>query len=121
AYPASSAMEGYAQIDGDGWVLRTAEKEIISRTAAAGLYYFMQGSDFVAAAIQMLAISSNGKELFVCPVFNELIRKRKRVTSFPITREQRVEMGTPDDLSRSRDWLLQQEINVTPGGTARCG
>ena len=121
AYPASSAMEGYAEIDGDGWVLRTAEKEIISQTAAGGLYYFMKGSDFVAAAIETLAMSSNGKEVFVCPVFNELIRKRKRVTSFPITRDQRVEMGTPDDLSRSRDWLLQQEINLTRGEAARCG
>ena len=103
------------------WVPRTAEKEIISQTAAGGLYYFMKGSDFVAAAIETLAMSSNGKEVFVCPVFNELIRKRKRVTSFPITRDQRVEMGTPDDLSRSRDWLLQQEINLTRGEAARCG
>jgi dTDP-glucose pyrophosphorylase len=114
-------MEAYAEIGRDGWVLRTAEKEIISRTAAAGLYYFMKGSDFVAAALEMLAASSDGKEVFVCPVFNELIRKQKRVTSFPIRREQRIEMGTPDDLSRSRDWLLQQEINFTRGAAGQCG
>ena len=34
-YPSNSAMDGYAEIDGDGRVLRTAEKEIISPTAAA--------------------------------------------------------------------------------------
>ena len=114
-------MEGYAEIGRDCCVLRTAEKEVISQTAAAGLYYFNKGSDFVTAALERLAASSDGREVFVCPVFNELINKQKRVTSFPIRREQRIEMGTPDDLSRSRDWLSQQEIDFTRGAAGQCG
>ncbi|MCJ7528011.1 MAG: sugar phosphate nucleotidyltransferase [Methyloceanibacter sp.] len=119
-YPSSSAMDGYAEIGRDGRVLRTAEKELISRTAAAGLYYFCKGSDFVAAALQMLAASADHEEAFVCPVFNEMNRNGKHVTSFPIEREQRIEMGTPVDLARSREWLMQQEIEVARGAAQQC-
>jgi NDP-sugar pyrophosphorylase family protein len=107
AYPSHSAMDAYMETDCGGWVLRTAEKEIISQTAAAGLYYFRKGSDFVTAALDMLASSTGRQEVFVSPVFNELIKKRKAVTSFPIDRGQRIEMGTPADLASARERLLQ--------------
>jgi NDP-sugar pyrophosphorylase family protein len=107
AYPSDSIMDAYMEIDCDGWVVRTAEKEVISQTAAAGLYYFRKGSDFVTAALDMLAASIEGKEVFVSPVFNGLIKNGKGVTSFPIDREQRIEMGTPEDLASVRNWLMQ--------------
>ncbi len=110
-YPSESAMDAYAEIDGDGRVLRTAEKEIISATAAAGFYYFREGRDFVAAASEMIARRSNKcTELFVCPVYNEMIRRGKIVISVSIDRDQRIEMGTPEDLARSRQWLMRQHL-----------
>lgn len=68
----------------------------------------------------MLAASADHEEAFVCPVFNEMIRNGKHVTSFPIEREQRIEMGTPVDLARSREWLMQQEIEVARGAAQQC-
>jgi dTDP-glucose pyrophosphorylase len=100
-------MDGYMEADCDGWVLRTAEKEMISEIAVAGLYYFRRGSDFVTGASHMLVSSADGEEVFVCPVFNELIKKRKVVTSLPIDRGQRIEMGTPADLALARERLMQ--------------
>jgi NDP-sugar pyrophosphorylase family protein len=108
-YPSESAMDGYAEIDGDGRVLRTAEKEIISATAAAGFYYFREGRDFVAAASAMMSRRSDRcTELFVCPVYNELIRRGKVVISVSIDRQQRIEMGTPEDLAKARHRLMRQ-------------
>ena len=108
-YPSNSATDGYAEIDGDGRVLRTAEKDIISSTAAAGLYYFREGRDFVSATRHMISQQLNeSDELFVCPVYNELIRQGKPVVSFPIDRDQRIEMGTPEDLAKSRHRLMNQ-------------
>ena len=110
-YPSESPMDGYAEIDGDGRVLRTAEKEIISATAAAGFYYFREGRDFVAAAREMMAQRSDRRtELFVCPLYNELIRRGKIVISVSIDRDQKIEMGTPEDLAKSRHWLMRQYL-----------
>lgn len=107
-YPSHSAMDAYAEIDSDGRVLRTAEKEIISATAAAGCYYFRDGRDFVAAAREMIASQSNSHtELFVCPAYNEVIRQGKIVISFSINLDQKIEMGTPEDLAKSRYWLMR--------------
>ena len=123
-YPSHSATDAYAEIDGDGRILRTAEKEIISATAAAGCYYFREGRDFVASAREMIAGQSNNHtELFVCPVYNELIRRGKIVISFSIDRDQKIEMGTPEDLARSRHWLMRQhgqfQNHVTSAGSCR--
>jgi NDP-sugar pyrophosphorylase family protein len=108
-YPSDSDMDSYAEIDVSGRVLRTAEKELISATATAGLYYFREGRDYVAAAREMVAANSDAcTEFFVCPVYNELIKQKKIVTAFPISREQKIEMGTPEDLAESRHWLMRQ-------------
>jgi NDP-sugar pyrophosphorylase family protein len=120
-YPSHSTMDAYAEIDCDGHVLRTAEKEIISATAAAGCYYFREGRDFVAAAREMIASQSNSHaELFVCPAYNELIRRGKIVISHSIDRDQKIEMGTPEDLAKARHWLMRQHEPVsTPRNEGR--
>jgi len=108
AYPSTSSMDSYAKIDAKGRVTETAEKILISGTATAGLYYFRKGKDFVSAARTMLRNRQNqSAEIFVSSCFNELIRHGKTVLAYPIRREEKIEMGTPDDLRRSRLWLGQ--------------
>lgn len=105
AYPSTNPMDSYAKIDVNGRVTETAEKVLISDTATAGLYYFRSGRDFVLAARKMLANKpSRGIELFVSPCFNELIRRGKVVLAYSIRRDEKIEMGTPDDLRRSQLW-----------------
>ncbi len=114
-YPSDSALDAYAEIDGDGRVVRTAEKEIISTTAAAGFYYFREGRDYVAAAGEMIATAADHRvEFFVCPAYNELIRQGKTVVPFLIERDQKIEMGTREDLARSRQWLMDHGSRSEP-------
>ena len=108
-YPSTGGMEAYVELASDGRVLRTAEKQRIGPLAAAGLYYFKDGQQFVRAARRMIADDQqHGRESFVCPVFNNLIAAGKSVLSHRIERAQRIEMGTPEDLASSRLWLGQR-------------
>jgi NDP-sugar pyrophosphorylase family protein len=108
AYPSTNPMDSYAVIDGQGRVVQTAEKVLISDTATAGLYYFRRGRDFVSAARTMLANwRDQSVELFVNPCFNELIRDGKTVLAYSIRRDEKIEMGSPADLLQSRIWLDQ--------------
>jgi NDP-sugar pyrophosphorylase family protein len=113
-YPSTSAAESYAQLAADGTVLRTAEKQVISPDATAGLYYFRHGRDFVAGTVAMAAASPSGPELFVAPVYNQLIARGQHVRSYPISRSRRIEMGTPADLAEARAWFARNR----PAGVA---
>ena len=105
-YPSTNPMDSYAEIDRTGRVVQTAEKILISSTATAGLYYFRKGQDFVLAARTMLADRRDQRiELFVNPCFNDLIRRGKTVLAYAIRRDEKIEMGTPEDLRGSRLWL----------------
>ena len=114
AYPSTNPMDSYAKIDTNGRVAETAEKVLISDTATAGLYYFRRGRDFVSAARKLLANRRDQSvELFVNPCFNELIRHGKTVLAYPIRHDEKIEMGTPDDLRRSCLWLGQPAVQTT--------
>lgn len=105
-YPSTEARDSYAQVDASGRVARTAEKVVISGTATAGLYYFRRGRDFISSAHTMLAARTDGNpELFVNPCYNELIHQGQTVLAYPINRDERIEMGTPEDLRRTRSWF----------------
>jgi len=111
AYRSANPMDSYAKIDANGRVAETAEKVLISDTATAGLYYFRRGRDFVSAARTMLTSRRDQSvELFVNPCFNELIRQGKTVLAYPIRRDEKIEMGTPDDLRQSQLWLGQPTV-----------
>ena len=118
-YPSDSPFESYAQIDAEARVTRTAEKEIISPHATAGLYYFARAGDYFSAATAFAASSGDGApDLFVCPVYNLLIDRGLSVYAQPIAREDIVEMGTPVHLARSRRRLAEEAIRKSPGGAA---
>ena len=91
-YPSSNPSDSYAAIDAEQNVRRTAEKQVISPHGTAGFYYFRKGEDFVSGAQALAARSGLDTELFVCPVYNELIGRGKRVTSYAIESAQQIEM-----------------------------
>ncbi len=89
----------YSEVDAEGNVARTAEKELISPHASVGIYYFTQGKDFVWAAEQMIKKNLRhgpNKEFYMCPVYNELIQRGDHVKIVPA--EVWLTLGTPDDL-----------------------
>jgi dTDP-glucose pyrophosphorylase len=91
----------FLELDPQGHVTRVVEKEVISDLATVGIYNFTRGSDFVAAAKEMIAANErvNG-EFYVAPVYNRLIRDGARVGTFSIGREANgmYGLGIPADL-----------------------
>ncbi len=64
----------YVRVDPDGFIVEAAEKQVISRNAVAGLYYFRRGRDFVACATQMiLSDRSVDGRFFIAPTLNEAV------------------------------------------------
>jgi dTDP-glucose pyrophosphorylase len=87
----------YAQIDDHGDILRVAEKQVISRWATVGLYYWRKGKDFVNYAKHMINKNIRvNNEFYVCPVYNEAISDGLRIKSIPVS--SMYGLGTPEDL-----------------------
>ena len=79
------------------------EKVVISDEATVGIYNFAKGLDFVKYAKQMIdkEIRVNG-EYYVAPVYNEMIKDGKKITSYNIGSENNgmYGLGIPDDLNK---------------------
>lgn len=76
----------YLQIR-DGQVQRTVEKKVISDNASAGTYWFRnlpRFLDSVSGSLSQPDLYSVNNALFLCPAFNELIKKKWEVSPFPV-------------------------------------
>ncbi|TKB78024.1 MAG: glycosyl transferase family 2 [Nitrospira sp.] len=98
-FPSTHPKWSYVRLEGNH-VVSVAEKRPISRNATAGVYYFRRSRDFVAAAERMLLKHATVEgEFYVCPVYNELILMGKRISVFPLSRDQMFSLGTPEDVA----------------------
>lgn len=91
----------YAKIDSNGFVIETAEKKVISNLATVGIYCFRKGKEFITAAEEMIADNIRvNNEFYICPVYNYLIRKGKKIGTYSIGKEFQgmYGLGTPSDL-----------------------
>jgi dTDP-glucose pyrophosphorylase len=90
----------FAKLDSNGLVVEVAEKVAISDLATVGIYYFAKGSQFVSAAIDMIANNDrvNG-EFYTCPVYNYMIAAGARIGVYEIDQTAMHGIGTPDDLN----------------------
>ena len=96
-FHATHSRWSYVETDENDFVVKTAEKEVISNKATVGLYYFRQGKDFVKAADSTIERQIMvGGEYYVCPVYNEFIAMRKKVKAFLV--EEMWSLGTPEDV-----------------------
>lgn len=92
----------YAAVDNNGWVWGVAEKQVISRRATAGVYWFRRGSQFVHYAKQMIAANIRvNNEFYIAPVFNQLIADGYNVSACDT--QQMWGLGTPEDLRAYED------------------
>lgn len=100
----------FVRVDDDNLVIEAAEKRPLSRNATAGFYYFKRGRDFVACAFDMIrkGASTNGA-YFVCPTFNEMILRQKRVGIHRIDREQYISLATPRAVEDYEQALLARK------------
>jgi dTDP-glucose pyrophosphorylase len=103
-FDADNPAYSYSQLGDDGYVIRTAEKEVISNHAHAGLYHFAKGSDFVRLAKEMIKRNIRVKnEFYVAPLYNLFIEEGMKISIQPIDRLW--SMGTPDE----RRYFLENE------------
>jgi dTDP-glucose pyrophosphorylase len=79
-FPAVHPRWAYVKVDKEGHVIETAEKRPISQSAAAGLYYFARGRDFIEAAFDMMRKEDCVKGCYyICPSYNQMILRQKKV------------------------------------------
>lgn len=89
----------FARVDGDGIVQEVAEKKPISELATVGIYLFMNGQDFVNAAVDMIARNDRvNNEFYTCPVYNYLIRMGKKIGVYTVDASAMHGLGIPEDL-----------------------
>ena len=97
----SQAVNGsYSEVK-DGYVVRTAEKEVISPHAHTGLYYFAKGSDLIKYGEQMVKKDIRvNNEFYTCPVYNEMIADGKKIIIVPLPKDHRRiwRVGVPSEL-----------------------
>jgi dTDP-glucose pyrophosphorylase len=101
-FKASETKWSYVDSYMDHWcvplVTRVAEKEVISKDATCGIYYYATARLFIEAAKRMIAANKRTKgEFYVCPVFNEILENlpTMRVTHYPV--QAMYGLGTPED------------------------
>lgn len=89
----------FAEVDGGGLVVRTAEKQPISSDALMGVYSFTSARVFLDAADRLMErqIGAAMPEYYVSLVFNELIDAGRRVG---LVRGDFYCFGTPEELAR---------------------
>lgn len=89
----------YAEVGADGFVSRTAEKEVISNHALCGAYFFSTGKRFKEIAHQLLNEPEFKKpEYYVSLLYNYMLAADEKVQLAQM--EQYHSYGTPEELAK---------------------
>ena len=96
----------YVRLNDDSLVIEAAEKRPISRHATAGFYYYRRGADFIEAAQQMIRKrASVNDQYYVCPTYNEMILKQRKIGVFEIPKEVYFSLSSPQGVKYYEDFL----------------
>jgi hypothetical protein len=122
-YPADEFMhsiDGYLEVfkgQGDSWsfartisptdltVVETAEKKRISDLCSTGLYYFARVELFMCAFDLQKTLPAStwqGAELYIAPLYNQLIQANYRIKAVEIASAEIIPCGTPDEYESLR-------------------
>lgn len=99
SFESNEPRYSYAALGEDGYVTRTAEKEVISNHALCGAYFFSTGKRFKQIAHQLLNEPEFMKpEYYVSLLYNYLLADSEKVQL--ATMEEYYSYGTPEELKR---------------------
>lgn len=100
----------FVRLDEADYVIETAEKNPISNHATAGFYYFKRGADFVSGAKEMIRKDSNvdGK-YYVCPVYNEMVLKQRKIKCCEVAVEKYYPLTTPKEVVEYEEHVKKLE------------
>lgn len=100
----------YAKLDKNRFITEIREKEVISKNATVGIYYFNKGRDFVENAIDMIVRNERvNNEFYVAPVYNYAINQGKKFGIYTIDKTQMHGTGTPEDLDKYIETVKEQQ------------
>lgn len=96
-FKSKSLKFSYAVLDKKGFVVKTAEKEVLSENALCGLYHFKDPNDFFVTCKEYISKEKRTKgEFYIAPMYNDLIKQGK---VFTLTKCNNINiLGTPEDL-----------------------
>jgi NDP-sugar pyrophosphorylase family protein len=98
-FQADGEKWSFVRVDGQGFVVETAEKRRISEWCSTGLYYFARGRDFVRHAKAMIDEDERvNNEFYVAPVYNRLVAQGMKIVLDEV--DEINVFGTPEDLGR---------------------
>jgi NDP-sugar pyrophosphorylase family protein len=100
-FDSQSIKNSYAELDANGLVVRTAEKQVISPHATTGIYTWKKASNYFSAAEEMIIQGKKtNNEFYVCPVYNINVERGEKIGLYHIKKHWPI--GTPPDLV---NWL----------------
>lgn len=80
-FPSLHPRYSYVRLDADGFIEEAAEKNPISRHAAAGFTWFRRGADFLDAARAMIRKDAQHEgAFFISLALNEMVLSQKRMS-----------------------------------------
>ena len=89
----------YAKVDENGYLVELREKQVISKHATVGLYYYRRGRDFVNSAIEMIANNDRvNNEFYTAPAYNYSLGAGLKIGIYEIKEAEMFGLGTPEDL-----------------------
>ena len=98
-FDSQSPKNSYAEVNDQGLVTRTAEKQVISKHATNGIYIWRRAGDFFKAAEEMISKDlKQNNEFYVCPVYNINISWGQKIGLYHIG-DGHWPIGTPQDLT----------------------
>ena len=104
-FKANSPAHAYVELDKDGFVLRTAEKEVISFHAAVGVYCFKSGKQFINYAERMIQRNIRVKnEFYLCPLYNLMVEDQLKIRTKMVDKMH--VLGTPTELEFFGDHVV---------------
>lgn len=99
SFDANDSRYSYAAVDDKYNVVRTAEKQVISRHALCGAYFFSTSAAFLYAATALMQEAEfSHPEFYVSLLYNYLLQRGERVT---LTKtDEYYSYGTPEELGK---------------------
>lgn len=99
SFESNEPLYSYAELGPNGYVVRTAEKEVISNHALCGAYFFSTGKRFKEVAHRLLDEPEFKKpEYYVSLLYNYLLAEGEKVKL--ATMEEYRSYGTPEELKK---------------------
>ena len=93
----NSTTASYVKLDNDGFVVKSAEKQLISKIATVGVHYFKKGSDLVKLGKEMIERGMNyNNEYYIAPVYNLFVESNKKIITYPV--KKMWALGSPEEV-----------------------